>query len=275
MGGDEIGSRDAITVQKDAIIASAGGDCAVADLGGAKAAVDLPDVIERSGELRLPASHHCRRLRSRPIVRDHDLEAAVALAGQCRQHRFECILAIVGRNDDRDQVRHLGAAPVLHSASPATVLACAAVWLNERTCRKCRPTSSPSTKLTRSPTRWPACCGRTRSSWPIPAAPIARQRSPSAWARGSFRFHSRASAICQSRRRRVPARLDFSLDFDERCTPEVRDETLAILAGAPAHDAYLVPRRNYMMGRWIRGSRPVSEFPPAATLPEGNDALRQ
>lgn len=46
----------------------------------------------------------------------------------------------------------------------------------------------------------------------------------------------------------------FSLDSDERCTPEVRDETLAILAGAPAHDAYLVPRRNYMMGRWIRGS---------------------
>jgi glycosyltransferase involved in cell wall biosynthesis len=46
----------------------------------------------------------------------------------------------------------------------------------------------------------------------------------------------------------------FSLDSDERCTAEVRDEILAILASAPAHDAYLVPRRNYMMGRWIRGS---------------------
>jgi glycosyltransferase involved in cell wall biosynthesis len=46
----------------------------------------------------------------------------------------------------------------------------------------------------------------------------------------------------------------FSLDSDERCTPEVRDEILSILAGAPAHDAYLVPRRNYMMGRWIKGS---------------------
>ena len=46
----------------------------------------------------------------------------------------------------------------------------------------------------------------------------------------------------------------FSLDFDERCTREVRDEILAILAGEPPHDAYLVPRRNYMMGRWIKGS---------------------
>ena len=46
----------------------------------------------------------------------------------------------------------------------------------------------------------------------------------------------------------------FSLDSDERCTPEVRDEILRLLAGEPAHDAYLVPRRNYFMGRWIKGS---------------------
>jgi glycosyltransferase involved in cell wall biosynthesis len=47
----------------------------------------------------------------------------------------------------------------------------------------------------------------------------------------------------------------FSLDSDERCTAETRDEILAILASSPAaHDAYLVPRRNFMMGRWIRGS---------------------
>lgn len=46
----------------------------------------------------------------------------------------------------------------------------------------------------------------------------------------------------------------FSLDADERCTPEVRDEILRLLAGSPAHDAYLVPRRNYFMGRWIRHS---------------------
>jgi glycosyltransferase involved in cell wall biosynthesis len=46
----------------------------------------------------------------------------------------------------------------------------------------------------------------------------------------------------------------FSLDADERCTPEVRDEILSILSALSPHDAYLVPRRNYMMGRWIKGS---------------------
>ena len=46
----------------------------------------------------------------------------------------------------------------------------------------------------------------------------------------------------------------FSLDADERCTAAVRDEILGLLAGVPAFDAYRVPRRSYMMGRWIRGS---------------------
>ena len=45
----------------------------------------------------------------------------------------------------------------------------------------------------------------------------------------------------------------FSLDADERCTPEARDEILACLAD-PQADAYYVPRRNYFMGRWIRYS---------------------
>ena len=46
----------------------------------------------------------------------------------------------------------------------------------------------------------------------------------------------------------------FSLDSDERCTEAVRDEILALIAGRPVHDVYLVPRRSYMMGRWIKGS---------------------
>jgi glycosyltransferase involved in cell wall biosynthesis len=46
----------------------------------------------------------------------------------------------------------------------------------------------------------------------------------------------------------------FSLDADERCTPQVRDEVLAIVADPDAADAYLVPRRNFFMGRWIRHS---------------------
>lgn len=45
----------------------------------------------------------------------------------------------------------------------------------------------------------------------------------------------------------------FSLDADERCTPEARDEMLACLAD-PRADAYYIPRRNFFMGRWIRYS---------------------
>src|SRR5580704_1312799 len=46
----------------------------------------------------------------------------------------------------------------------------------------------------------------------------------------------------------------FSLDADERCTAAVRDEILQLLASEPASDVFRVPRRSYMMGRWIRGS---------------------
>jgi glycosyltransferase involved in cell wall biosynthesis len=46
----------------------------------------------------------------------------------------------------------------------------------------------------------------------------------------------------------------FSLDADERMTPAVRDEVLALLASEPASDAYQVPRRNWFMGQWIKGS---------------------
>lgn len=46
----------------------------------------------------------------------------------------------------------------------------------------------------------------------------------------------------------------FSLDSDERCTPEARDEILALVADPNALDAYLVPRRNLLLGRKIRHS---------------------
>lgn len=46
----------------------------------------------------------------------------------------------------------------------------------------------------------------------------------------------------------------FSLDADERCTPEVRDEVLALIASPASLDVYRVPRRNFFMGRWIRHS---------------------
>jgi len=46
----------------------------------------------------------------------------------------------------------------------------------------------------------------------------------------------------------------FSLDADERCTPEARDEILRIVADPASADAYLVPRRNILLGRTIRRS---------------------
>ena len=44
----------------------------------------------------------------------------------------------------------------------------------------------------------------------------------------------------------------FSLDTDERCTPEARDEILRIVYSPDAADAYHTPRRNFFMGRFIR-----------------------
>jgi len=46
----------------------------------------------------------------------------------------------------------------------------------------------------------------------------------------------------------------FSLDADERCTPEARDEILAAVAADDPADAYYIPRRNFFMGRWIKHS---------------------
>ncbi len=46
----------------------------------------------------------------------------------------------------------------------------------------------------------------------------------------------------------------FSLDADERCTPEAKDEILKTITDPQAVDAYYVPRRNYFMGRWIKHS---------------------
>lgn len=47
----------------------------------------------------------------------------------------------------------------------------------------------------------------------------------------------------------------FSLDSDERCTVEVRDEILAIVNdNNEEHEIYQVPRRNFFMGRWIKHS---------------------
>ena len=45
----------------------------------------------------------------------------------------------------------------------------------------------------------------------------------------------------------------FSLDADERCTPELAAEIRGELA-APTFDAYHVPRKSHFLGRWMRHS---------------------
>jgi glycosyltransferase involved in cell wall biosynthesis len=46
----------------------------------------------------------------------------------------------------------------------------------------------------------------------------------------------------------------FSLDADERCTPEVAKEIRAICSDVGSADAYFIARRNYFMGRWVKHS---------------------
>lgn len=44
----------------------------------------------------------------------------------------------------------------------------------------------------------------------------------------------------------------LSIDSDERCTPELRDEVRALLVGDPACGAYHVPRKTYFLDTWVR-----------------------
>ena len=45
----------------------------------------------------------------------------------------------------------------------------------------------------------------------------------------------------------------FSLDSDERCTKEVRDEILKLVQNSSL-DIYRIPRKNFFMGKWIKRS---------------------
>jgi glycosyltransferase involved in cell wall biosynthesis len=44
----------------------------------------------------------------------------------------------------------------------------------------------------------------------------------------------------------------LSLDADELISAPLREEIVAILAGAPEHAGYAIPRRNVVWGRWLR-----------------------
>lgn len=53
---------------------------------------------------------------------------------------------------------------------------------------------------------------------------------------------------------RAPHLWVFSLDADERVSPELRDEILALDLENTPHDAYDMPRRHFFLRRWINHS---------------------
>ena len=106
MGGDEIRPRDAIAVEENDIVAARGENRAVADFGGAEAAVLVPDMLEAVadlGLLGLPALHQRRGRLLRPVVGHDHLEILVGLRGQRAQHGFERVFAVIGGDDDGNQ----------------------------------------------------------------------------------------------------------------------------------------------------------------------------
>ena len=67
----------------------------------------------------------------------------------------------------------------------------------------------------------------------------------------------------------------FSLDSDERCTPEARDEILQVINSANPKDVYFMPRRNYFMGRWIRFSGYYPDYRQPQLFRKGALVYRQ
>ena len=68
----------------------------------------------------------------------------------------------------------------------------------------------------------------------------------------------------------------FSLDTDERCTPEARDEILKIINSDNPADAYHTPRRNFFMGRGDAVQWVLSGLPPATIVsPRQDDFSRR
>ena len=69
-------------------------NCAVADLGRAKALVGVPDMLKAVRQLRLPGIDQLRSRRTRTVVSHDDLEIPVALDSKRPQHRIERIFAV-------------------------------------------------------------------------------------------------------------------------------------------------------------------------------------
>ena len=102
MDGNEIRPRNAIAVEEDAIRPTACKNAAVANFGGAKAAILLPDVLERNVDTRGAPGHKIARRFVRAVVGDDDLEVTVSLTFEPAQRGAKGVHAIIGRHNDGD-----------------------------------------------------------------------------------------------------------------------------------------------------------------------------
>ena len=106
MDRDEIRPRDAVAVEENAIGAARGQDRTIANFGGEKSAVFLLDIFMPVSDLRLPGLDQLARGRGRAVVGNHDLEILVGLSRERPQHRRERICAVIGGDNDGNQLGH-------------------------------------------------------------------------------------------------------------------------------------------------------------------------
>ncbi len=106
MSGDEIRPHDAIAIEENDVVAARGQNGAVADFTGPEAAVLVPYVFDAVPDGRLETVDQRSRRRARAIVGDQHLKVGIALTRERAQHRGERVLAVVGRDDDGNQLGH-------------------------------------------------------------------------------------------------------------------------------------------------------------------------
>src|SRR5205823_5810116 len=89
----------------------------VADFGEAEAAILLPQMTHRNAGFGRTRLDDIERRRPRSVVGHDDLEIALVLPKERTQTGAERIGAVVGRNDERDQLIHGAASRAMLSDS--------------------------------------------------------------------------------------------------------------------------------------------------------------
>src|SRR5262249_29446502 len=97
----------AVAIEKYAICSLRGQYCVIANLSGAEAAIGVPDVLETAADFCLPAFDQPCSGRSGAIIGNNNLESGVPLPRKRSQDCIERILAIIGRDDDRNHFGHI------------------------------------------------------------------------------------------------------------------------------------------------------------------------